>query len=242
MKRILVIDNHIDPPDGSPELTRNLRQVFAAGEDIPVKTERGPEVTYSLDTEDLLGVVISGSKTCALDSAPWIDTQMEFVRKLRQARVPTLGICYGEQLMARAFGGVSHVRTAPTCEFGFVRLKRTPEGEGEGSAILAGLPREFYSFCYHYDEVQKLPAGFVLTAFSDDCAIHCIEAEDAPMWGVQFHPEKDLGECRKSMAHIQKADPKVPLLNAAEAEKLYDPGVARTIFANFLKAVRKYRG
>ena len=239
MKHILVIDNHIDPPHGAPEIARCLRLGLAPGEEIAIQTKRGPEQKYSTDTRDLMGVVISGSKTRVLENGPWINTQMEFVKTLRREKIPTLGICYGEQLMAKAFGGDTHVRTAPTCEFGFVKVKRTLQGKS--SAIFSGLPEEFHSFCYHYDEVQKLPKGFVLTAFSDACEVHALELDDAPMWGVQFHPEKDLAECRQSMAHIQKLDPKVPLLNAKAAESLFDPGVAQAIFKNFVKEARKFR-
>ena len=232
MKRILVIDNHIDPPHGVPEIARCLRESMRPGEDFFVETRRGPEEKYSTDTKDLAGVVISGSKTRVLDNGPWIDAQMDFVRKLRSEKIPTLGICYGEQLMAKAFGGDSHVRTATTCEFGFVEIR---QGEpGKRSEIFKGLPEAFHSFCYHYDEVQKIPPGFRLTASSEACAVHALEAEDAPMWGVQFHPEKNLLECRESMAHIQKVDRSVSLFNAEHAEKLYDPTVAKAIFSNFL--------
>jgi GMP synthase (glutamine-hydrolysing) len=232
LKRILVIDNHIDPPHGVPEIARSLGEVVPKGMDVLIDTKRGPEQKYSLDTQGLSGVVISGSKTRVLDNAPWIDALMGFVRKLHAEKIPTLGICYGEQIMAKAFGGDSFVRTAPTCEFGFVAIEQSEVVSSK--SIFQGLPQMFHSFCYHYDEVVKLPPGFQLTAGSKDCAIHALEAEDAPMWGVQFHPEKNLAECRESMGHIQKIDPSVKLFNAEQAAGLYDAKVAKAIFSNFL--------
>ncbi len=127
MKQILVIDNNIDPNShGCADIVRSLRSAVDPRENLEVVVRRGPEQKYSSDLQSIAGVVISGSKTRVLENAPWIDAQMNLVRKLRTQKIPTFGICYGEQIMAKAFGDDSHVRTAPTCEFGFVKIACTP--------------------------------------------------------------------------------------------------------------------
>lgn len=243
LKPILVVDNNIDPPHGSNDLVRSLQEAWAflnggAASGLRVEVRRGPEEQYDLDVSLWSGVVLSGSKTAATDQAPWISRQLELLRKLLAARVPTLGVCYGEQLMAKAFGGEDFVRRSTVGEFGFVKIIQ----EGDSSrpkSLFLGLPETFYSFCRHYDEVTKIPAGFRLTASSTDCEIHGLEHESAPMWGIQFHPERNLVETKESMAKIRSLDPTRTILGEAEADKLFDPRVTQVIFSNFLKAVRR---
>lgn len=238
MKHILVVDNNIDPPHGAADIVRSLEmgQSWAIGPRIPIVVKRGPEATYSLDVSELAGVVLSGSKTAATDQAPWIMRQMEFLRALAAAKIPTFGICYGEQLMAKAFGGEDFVRRGPNPEFGLVEMQVS--GNLPAASLLRGLPRKFVSFCWHYDEATRVPQGFVRTVSSALCPLHCLEHESAPMWGVQFHPERNLPECLESIARIRRQDPAVPVYGTENPEKLFDPRVAEVLFSNFIAAVR----
>src|SRR5699024_9937248 len=49
--------------------------------------------------------LITGSRHGVYDELPWIEGLKDFLRRARAARVPIIGICFGHQIMAEAFGG-----------------------------------------------------------------------------------------------------------------------------------------
>ena len=103
------------------------------------------------------------------------------------------------------------------------------------SPLFDGLPKKFFSFEYHQDEVHSLPEGFRLTAASRDCPIQAYDVEGAPMWGVQFHPERGIEHGKRSIANALRSGREVQ--NAEKGDELFDPKVGETIFRNFLKKV-----
>ncbi len=51
------------------------------------------------------GVIISGSKYSVNDNLDWIEDARMLIRDLDKKDIPVLGICFGHQLIATAFGG-----------------------------------------------------------------------------------------------------------------------------------------
>lgn len=243
MAKILVIDNNIDlSSHGCADIRRCLQDANSKhsldGFDVLVR--RGPEEEYDFDHSNYDGIVISGSKTRIAESHSWVKRQMEFIRNLYSAKIPTFGICYGEQLIVRALHGDEFVGRSSIGEFGLVEIESDPKSEA--SPFFRGLPRKYYSFCYHYDQVEKLTSDYVLLGSTPECAIHAYEHKEAPMWGVQYHPEKNLEECIKSIVEIQNSDHSVKISNAAATENLYNPEVGDTLFSNFLEQVGLHLG
>ena len=95
---------------------------------------------------------------------------------------PLLGICYGLQVLAFQMGG--EVKSSPSREFGYARLK-VCDGS---SPLFSGLPSEMDVWMSHGDHVTSVPAGFQVTAVTDD-ALNAIEDAERGIFGVQFHPE-----------------------------------------------------
>jgi GMP synthase (glutamine-hydrolysing) len=227
-KKILIIDNTFDPPHGCPEIQALVRKAAEGMGDVEITAVRAPDSKIPVSLKDYDGVILSGSKTRVEDNAPWIEKEMEAIQQLRQLRIPTFGICYGEQLIARTFG--AGAGPAMKYEYGWVEIESSSD-----SPIFAGLPKNFYSFEYHQDEVRTLPAGFKQTASSASCAVQAYDVEGAPMWGVQFHPERGLEASKRSIANALKDGRTVT--NADKGEQLFSPNVGETIFKNFLKMV-----
>jgi GMP synthase-like glutamine amidotransferase len=159
---------------------------------------------------------------------------MEAIRRLHALKIPTFGICYGEQLIARTLAGERFVGAAQAGkdEHGWVELETVA-----GAGIFQGLPQRFYSFAFHRDEVKSLPDGFRLTASSALCPVQAFELKDAPFWGVQFHPERGLEAGNRGLDRRSGADPSLPVLNREKGAQVFDPQVARAIFRNFLRLV-----
>jgi GMP synthase (glutamine-hydrolysing) len=96
--------------------------------------------------------------------------------------VPTLGICYGMQLMAQELGGA--VERTGVSEFGKTEVRAEAESE-----LFAGLPEEQTGWMSHRDSVTAPPAGSRVTAGSPAAPIAAFEDQERRLYGVQFHPE-----------------------------------------------------
>jgi GMP synthase (glutamine-hydrolysing) len=96
--------------------------------------------------------------------------------------VPTLGICYGMQLMALELGGA--VDANDVSEYG----KADVELDGSGR-LFHDLPAEQVVWMSHRDSVIAAPAGARVTASSETTPIAAFEDTARARYGVQFHPE-----------------------------------------------------
>jgi GMP synthase (glutamine-hydrolysing) len=121
-------------------------------------------------------VLSGGPASVYAPEAPRVD------HNLFDLGVPTLGICYGMQLMARELGG--SVQRTGVSEFG--KTEVTAEA---GSELFAGLPPEQTGWMSHRDSVTAPPTGARVTAGSSAAPIAAFEDPERRLYGVQFHPE-----------------------------------------------------
>jgi GMP synthase (glutamine-hydrolysing) len=101
---------------------------------------------------------------------------------IRELDLPTLGICYGHQLIAWACGG--EVRHALRPEFGPVEVTVVRE-----DPLFKGVPSSFTAWLSHNDEVIRLPPDFVILAESPRTMVQAFRHESRALYGVQFHAE-----------------------------------------------------
>ena len=124
------------------------------------------------------GIVLSGGpKSVYSPGAPDVDA------KLFDLGVPVLGICYGQQLMARTLGG--EVARTGSAEFGRADL----EVLAPGSVLFSDQPAEQSVWMSHNDAVVQAPEGFRLTALTQASPVAGFEDPQRGLYGVQFHPE-----------------------------------------------------
>ncbi len=123
-----------------------------------------------------LALILSGGPASVYSpGAPRIDT------RIFELGVPTLGICYGMQLMARDLGG--EVARTGGSEYGKAAL------EADESALFRELPTEQTVWMSHGDSVTAPPRGSRVVARSPSTPIAAFEDEARKLYGVQFHPE-----------------------------------------------------
>src|SRR2546421_2511643 len=121
-------------------------------------------------------VLSGGPASVYAANAPRVDPE------LFSLGVPTLGICYGMQLMAQELGGA--VERTGISEFGKTEVRAEPD-----SALFAGLPEEQTGWMSHRDSVTAAPAGARVTAGSTSAPIAAFEDPERRLYRVQFHPE-----------------------------------------------------
>lgn len=150
---------------------------------------------------DWSGVIITGSPASLTERAPWMQATLMYVRKLVEARVPTLGICFGHQLLGEALGG-SVERNPAGREIGTVTLQVNDESPLIPHAV-AGVPREVAVNMTHLDSVVRLPEGAKVLGHTPQ-ERHAYVQFGPRAWGVQFHPEMDAGVIRHYIQHRQE--------------------------------------
>ncbi len=120
-------------------------------------------------------VLSGGPASVYAEGAPLVD------EAIFALGIPTLGICYGMQLMARDLGGA--VDRTDASEFGKTEL------EAGESQLFHDLPPDQVVWMSHRDSVTAPPAGATVTASSPSTPIAAFEDRERRLYGVQFHPE-----------------------------------------------------
>ncbi|HPF20171.1 MAG TPA: type 1 glutamine amidotransferase [Syntrophomonas sp.] len=114
---------------------------------------------------------------------PYLYKVEELVREAATNNLPTVGICLGGQIIARALG--AEVCPNPEKEIGWSHISIL--GEGKSSPLFLGLPDELPVFQWHGDTFS-LPTGAVLLATSTVCRNQAFLYNDH-IWALQFHLE-----------------------------------------------------
>ena len=137
------------------------------------------------DAAVVSGVVITGSAAMVTDQLPWSEYTAEWLRYVPELGLPVLGICYGHQLLAHAFGG--EVAYHPQGrEIGTTRIMLTEAAAND--SLCAGLEPEFQVHVSHMQSVISLPPAARILACNAFEPHQAVRYHDR-IWGVQFHPE-----------------------------------------------------
>ena len=108
-----------------------------------------------------------------------------------ERRHPLLGVCLGHQAIAIACGS----KVEPTYPV-HGKIARVSH---DGSGLLAGLPSPFAATRYHSLSVPNPRPPLIANAWSDDGTVMAMRHADAPVHGVQFHPESVASEQGKPL-------------------------------------------
>jgi len=153
-------------------IVRRIREHNVYAEIIPCDTP-----AERIMAEGPKALVLSGGPSSVYDEeAPDYDPA------IFRSGVPTLGICYGCQLMAHALGGA--VAPGDQREFGRQELHVL-----EPDALLRGVPEHTTCWMSHGDRVERVPEGFKVLAETEHSPVAAMADVERGLHGVQFHPE-----------------------------------------------------
>ncbi len=138
-------------------------------------------------------ILSGGPKSVNAEGAPTLDPA------IFDLGIPTLGICYGAQLLAQQLpGGV--VGRDDSGEYGRSEMSRI---EGTHSTLLPDhIPDEQTVWMSHFDAITTAPDGFVATATSAGSPVAVFENHETRVFGVQYHPE--VGHTPHGQAVLQQ--------------------------------------
>ncbi|MEM6649304.1 MAG: aminodeoxychorismate/anthranilate synthase component II [Pseudomonadota bacterium] len=181
---ILIIDNY-------DSFTYNL--VHLIGQQCPDLVVKRNDVLTVDEVFDLspTAIILSPGPCTPTDAGICV----EVAQAAKAKRLPLLGVCLGHQSIVQAAGGtiirarrLMHGRTSDVCH--------------QNETIFNNIPSPFTATRYHSLVAQRegLPEDIhILAEAEDDGEIMACRWGDAPIWGVQFHPESIASQYGETM-------------------------------------------
>jgi GMP synthase (glutamine-hydrolysing) len=177
--RVLILDNSLNHPIYTP--ARQWRRHLGDVASDVVRASRGDPLP---GLANYTHIIITGSTASLVDPPEWIERQVDLVRDAERAGLSILGSCFGHQLLVYALSGSEYVQRADRPEIGWVAIQMLGDDE-----LFAGFPNPWHAFSWHSDEVVALPEPWRLLGRSSSTDVQVIRYGDAPIWGLQAHPE-----------------------------------------------------
>jgi GMP synthase (glutamine-hydrolysing) len=176
--------------------------------------------------DSVAGVVVTGSPAMVTDREPWSVRSERWLAELVEIGTPVLGICYGHQLLAEAFGGKVG-RNPRGREIGTVEIELLDHVD---DPIFGHFDGKLPAHVTHLESVLRLPEGARHLARSDADEHHAFRLGPRA-WGVQFHPEFDADIMRRYI----EARREIMLGEGLDADRIHEE-VTETPLASSLIA------
>ena len=152
-------------------IARRLRELDTFCEILPYNK-------FPVGDKSVIGVILAGSPYSVYDPEAFKVDLSQFI-----GRIPVLGICYGAQFISHTLGG--RVEPADSREYGRANLGFI----NAESPLFKGFDTGSQVWMSHGDTITALPQGYHAIASTDNVRFAAYQADDLPVYGVQFHPE-----------------------------------------------------
>lgn len=195
-KNALIIQNFAFAPLGKLALELEHRGYQLTTLDA----EKNGDFLKQMDPLDYDLLIVLGGPISSNDSEnhPYLLDEMNFLRIRDAHNLPSIGICLGSQLIARALGA-KVMRGDKGNEFGLKFLNLTEDGEKSPFNVLKITP-----IMEAHNDVFSLPEGAVLLASTEQYPNQAFIHNKS--LALQFHPEVDSEIVQKWMEIFNRND------------------------------------
>ena len=151
------------------------------GEDYDYRTFAAHEGVLPETPQTCDAYLITGSSAGVYDQLPWIPPLKGFLQAAK-GRAALVGVCFGHQIMAEAFGG---------------KVIKSPKGRALGLHTYTVVEREPWMDAAktvalpasHQDQVVELPPAAEVIARSEFTPFGALAYRDQRAISIQLHPE-----------------------------------------------------
>ncbi len=177
------------PPADLAETFGDYPAMFRAllGEDLRTETFHVSTGALPARVDACQAWLITGSAAGVYDDLPWIAPLTDFLR-LARGRAPLVGVCFGHQIMAQAFGG-QVIKSPKGWGVGLQRYEVTRAAPWMDTtpppAAAIAIPAS------HQDQVVVAPPGVTVSLASDFTPYAGLTYDDGLAISFQGHPEFD---------------------------------------------------
>jgi len=193
MRHITIIETGLVPPRYRERhgsfADMFARMIRAADDAVAVDVVSIAKGEPLPDPGSMQAILITGSAAGVYDGFDWIAPLEGFVRSADARRIPTVGVCFGHQLIAQAMGGV---------------VRKSDKGWGIGRHVYQVAPdngvidgAELAIACSHQDQVIAPPAAARTILSSAFTPYAGLLYESGTTLSVQPHPEFDADFARE---------------------------------------------
>jgi GMP synthase-like glutamine amidotransferase len=181
--RLLIVDNTKDLENAkmTPKLLQILDDMKIEYEVVSSRHEVWEQLErLGSDPTHFSGMVLTGGPLC-LSESTYISDLSKNILIFLETSLPILGICFGYQVMAAAYG--ADLEKMKQKKTGWQTVTHCVH------PLFRGIPENIPMFQNHHDCVRLVPFGFTRIAWDDEGVVQAIAHRSKPLYGCQFHPE-----------------------------------------------------
>lgn len=167
-------------------------------------------VLFTGGRQDIVPSLYGDENRKALGCDPELDDmELKLFDAFYQRKKPIMGICRGIQLINVALGGTM-VQDIPD----EIPERSAHQGEQVGNIHMHSIHtmpgsvfhklfgEEFKTNSHHHQAVKDCGKGMLVSGVTDDGVVEAIEHESLPIFGAQWHPERQIGEENEDLTNM----------------------------------------
>lgn len=178
----------IDPASHTPELDsfNHIASMSSLPCSYHLTTLYGMGSLRMIPEEKIKGIILLGSSASVYDNLTWQAKFNPWLLNHLKKGTPTLGICYGHQLIAHLLG--ASIRFYKTDK---KKLKGTRNLQFHNDPRLP-IKQNYDLIVSHNEVVTSIPKNMAIWASSSEVRIDGLYHITLPIWSLQPHPEATM--------------------------------------------------